>query len=487
MKRPHEFKEEKKLQPSRKRVARKLLRNAYASDRAASLHLAKRFLEVLPRELRDLIYKAVFPESVRIQSGFYPKRIETAQMMGRPRYLFPAYVGRQIATEALEEFYKAVLFRFEHISRTEIWAFLHEDVFGLGIVARTLVRRLWIQEGYGLGNACSTTLYELPRWWGPDLYYERKCIRELETEWKLRNHIRYLLGNLSTLHQPEKRELTVEIACPHMPEFPELRHMSPMLFELREKGWKINLACSGRVSGEQTTQDVTSFLEPPTDIERQHVLGLIYTQQFVVSNLERLEYWYRVHLHDHYAMYKKMRSRELCTQDIQLSPDTMSRDEWRKICDRTFHQETERAQEGLKEVEWANEILILHTDAGVLARDVSDLARKFLQIRADVDQLEATERSRDTIEASLSGAEREAYVSEVEGIRRLTRRAIRMKLFKIQELGKRRTSIWEDRIAANSKFESRWRVRSKEDEERRRIGLEVKRRERREIRGLRNI
>ncbi|KAF2814329.1 uncharacterized protein BDZ99DRAFT_460007 [Mytilinidion resinicola] len=62
-------------------------------------------------------------------------------MLGRPRYLFAAYVGRDVATEALQKYYKEVTIKFKLDSTASIWGFLHQDVFALGVVPRTFVRR----------------------------------------------------------------------------------------------------------------------------------------------------------------------------------------------------------------------------------------------------------------------------------------------------------------------------------------------------------
>ncbi|KAF2812053.1 uncharacterized protein BDZ99DRAFT_260278 [Mytilinidion resinicola] len=109
------------------------VREAYDVSRAISLDFASKIYATLPRELRDMIYKQCFPERVKVELVYYQH--EVRDMMGRPNYLFANWVGENVAKEALEAFYKNVMFEFDSRSEPEIslWGSLHSDAFGFGI------------------------------------------------------------------------------------------------------------------------------------------------------------------------------------------------------------------------------------------------------------------------------------------------------------------------------------------------------------------
>ncbi|KAF2814354.1 uncharacterized protein BDZ99DRAFT_235517 [Mytilinidion resinicola] len=186
-----------------------------------------------------------------------------------------------------------------------------------------------------------------------------------------------------------------------------------------------------------------------------------------------------------------MRSRERPTQEVQLSPGDMSDEDWRKFCQRTRDQEIERTRASLdeksEELRWETEILGLRAEMAAIATDYRSLGTQLRLFQVWVNYREARERSVDAHEASLSGAERQAYVSRVEKRRKENRMEIERVLAHIRTINEQRTSIDRALVAAGKRLRTRKRAWDQENEKQRRIGLEIKRRERRESRGLRSI
>ncbi|KAF2488530.1 hypothetical protein BU16DRAFT_587035 [Lophium mytilinum] len=316
-------------------ISLKLLRQAYAYTRVASHDLATSMHAALPREVRDMIYRELLPDCVTI-SFHEPSMQNLRKMMGRPHYLYASWVGRLFAREALEAFYNNVVFRFT--SYTVLGEYLHTDPFGLGVLPSSHLRRfsISVESDHRMANAAKYAMdnnaYEGP---SKELRRARLCTYESFLESSSfeqpieRDETRL---RLSPLFELECKAITLTLEVEPTPRTPELRNLSPVVFQLREQGWNVSVVqmkvvkeghsneCScweyedpdefvGEDSAEcdcrpRTTKgvdsDLTTCFDVPSDVDRLSAAEVTFND----IRKEIIPAWYRVLLHDHYNVYK---------------------------------------------------------------------------------------------------------------------------------------------------------------------------------------
>ncbi|KAF2497878.1 hypothetical protein BU16DRAFT_559601 [Lophium mytilinum] len=369
----------------------KPLRDAYAADRIASLDFARKFHSRLPPELRNEVYKELLPKKINVgRLSTKTTRNEIVDMLGHPRYCFPSYVGRDVAREALKDCYSNTLFIFTHNAHDRhnddfhvkldagglLWWFLHVDVFGLGVVPRNLIRHIELsvfvdRRDQGVTNARLDWIRREPshpeEWidWSQDLSnedYEKASQELLEQAYIKHDHVRHYLGQFLKLSQNANLRVNVHSRLRrHASQTAlEFRHVSPLLFKLRDKGWNVKVTYWDHAirSNRAEPLDMTICFDKSTEQYRNKAYKVLQRmgltspppEYLYEHNKSPLLAWYLLQLHDHYNVYVTMQgSKDDIESSEEVDTEQMDEDEWRGFCARTASEEMKRIKKRVNE------------------------------------------------------------------------------------------------------------------------------------------
>ncbi|KAF1995295.1 hypothetical protein P154DRAFT_526490 [Amniculicola lignicola CBS 123094] len=232
-----------KLTKARTALLDKPLRKAAdAYSQSWNLKLASEIRSRLPREIRDLIYEQVWTIRDTVQAYQLTRLVRgQEECPGRPctclrdraypHILNPAFVGAEIALEAVESFYKYLpAYMSELEDPSHIKAFLYTDALHLGFQPVTAVR--------SMGIICRTDYYINydPKSWDAAPIKNKA---DLEASFKLLLNIVIKRGfKLRVLISQRVIRLLI------LNEFLEI--IKPILLKLRDEGVKVELAFAYR-------------------------------------------------------------------------------------------------------------------------------------------------------------------------------------------------------------------------------------------------
>jgi hypothetical protein len=316
-------------------------------------------LAILPREMRDAIFEQLYVRETAIEVHCYRLGQKTVFDMPTDEalYLSQLHVGREVASEAADIFYKRNLFQFSTASARSAakvdWSkdtfeqWWDTDHYGSDIVPRDIVRRVNLKMQGPLDDGFDSTK-ELT---SPSLIFQISghllfeaqytnfhnihASQPNNTLWDHRDQLRYLLS-LDSLHEVH---LTAPVATVCADQL--LRLLSPYVLQLKEKSVKVFVECifpSGDI------KDVSHFFDTPSQEDqilfetvsgrpRHQILGteidpvaawwaLSLKRSRSNYGLESVEPGFvRVWLHEHYDVFQFYRRHRVLVEQLERIKD----------------------------------------------------------------------------------------------------------------------------------------------------------------------